>query len=138
MSVRFLIAVVLCPLLRGQESGAPVIIDGQEVVRVYSPVGSFSASERAAEIARRIIGLAEKSFRGEIVTRPIPSEHATAVVAGPVLLMAVTEMDAESAGVPQEQLAKQYAASIQEVVATYLARHTWTKLLLSVLKSIVA
>src|SRR5689334_7340728 len=119
MPARFLFAAALCFSLWGQEGGAPVVIDGHEILRVYAPVGSFSAVERAPMIAERIVALAEKSFSGEITLRPIPSEKATGLVGDSILIMAVTESDAESAGVKQEELARQYATAIHEAIATY-------------------
>ena len=47
MPIRLLFAVALCSLLRAQEGGVPVIIDGHEVARVYSSVGSFTATQGA-------------------------------------------------------------------------------------------
>jgi len=44
--------------------------------------------------SNRIIALAEKGHTGAIETRPVPSEIATAVAAGPIIIMAVTEADA--------------------------------------------
>src|SRR6185295_15919987 len=104
MPARLLFLAVLCPILYGQESGVPVVIDGREVVRVYGSVGAFSARDRAPEIERRITTLAKKAFAGEIETRGIPSENATAVVAGGLIVMGVTDVDAQSTGVPQAEL----------------------------------
>jgi hypothetical protein len=63
----------------GQQSDAPVIIDGEEVTRVYDPVGSFSAQDCAPQIALRFVALAEKGFTGTMQARAIPSANATAV-----------------------------------------------------------
>ncbi len=79
-------------------------IDGREVARVYAPVGLFSAAERVPEIEGRIIALGEKGYAGKIETRSIPSEQSTALVAGPILIMAITQADAQSAGIPQDEL----------------------------------
>ena len=121
-----------------QETGVPVVIDGQEVVRVYGSVGSFTAQDRAPEIARRITALAEKGYTGGIEIRSIPSEHATVVVAGQVLIMGVTEADAESAGVTEEELAKRYAAAVYKAIEGYRARHSWYSLLTAIIKASVA
>jgi small-conductance mechanosensitive channel len=130
--------MALCFLLRGQESGVPVIIDGLEVVRVYGSVGSFNAGDRAPEIKRRIIALANKEFAGQITTRPIPSENATAVMAGSVIIMAATEVDAQAAGVPRDELARRYATAIQRAIENYRVRHTWTAYLWAVVKTLLA
>src|SRR3982751_2023280 len=99
-----LLVIALCLLLRAQEGGVPVVIDGQEIVRVYAPLGPVSVPERAPAIENRILILARRRFAGRVGTRPIPSEKATAVVVGPLVVMTVTELDAEAAGLPPDQL----------------------------------
>ena len=133
-----LLATTLCFLARAQEGGVPVVIDGQEIVRVYAPLGPVSVPERAPAIENRILMLARRRFSGRVGTRPIPSEKATAVVVGPLVVMTVTELDAEAAGLPPDQLAERYAANIQQAIETYRIRHTWSNLLLALLKTVVA
>lgn len=128
---------MLCSLLWGQESGAPVIIDGQEVARIYSPAGPFSAKDRVPDIERRIVALAEKGFTGSVGIRSIPAEKATAVVAGGVIVMAVTDLDAEAAGTTRDKLALQYAAAIEEAIAGYRVKHTWLRFLLALGKTLL-
>jgi small-conductance mechanosensitive channel len=125
----------LCVYARAQEGGLPVLIDGQEVARVYAPLGLFQPEHRAPAIQERILALARIRAAVRVATRQIPSEKATAVVAGPILLMTVTELDAEAAGVTHEQLAKQYAANIQQALEIYRVRHTWRSLVLAILKT---
>ncbi len=138
MRVPFLTTVILCSALWGQDDGAPVVVDGQEVARIYGSVGSFTAAERAAAIRDRITALAEKGFAGKIATRDIPSEKSTAIVAGPAILMAVTEAQAEALGTPRGELAKQYALTIQQMLEGYGVRHSWSRILLALLKTVIA
>src|SRR5262249_38771459 len=116
----------------------PVVIDGQEVLRVYGSVGHLGPADRAPEIEHRILTLAERGFSGEIVTRPVPSERTTLLVAGPLLVIGVTHGGARAAGVPQAELARRYASSISKVVETYRVRHTWHTFLIGVTKALVA
>jgi small-conductance mechanosensitive channel len=121
--------LAICAGLAAQDAGAPVIIDGQEVVRVYGPVGSFNAKDRAPAIQERIIALAKKGYSGPVEPRAIPSESATGIIAGPIVIMAVTDVDAQSAGVPRDELAVRYAEAIREVMANYQVRHSWLNML---------
>jgi small-conductance mechanosensitive channel len=138
MSVPLLVAAFLCSLLWGQDNGAPVVIDGKEILRVYGPLGSFTAKDRASAIQQRIVALAAKGFAGKIETRAIPSENATAVVAGPAAVMAVTDMDAQSAGVPRDELAGRCAAAIQKAIEGYRAQRSWMNFLLALVKTLIA
>jgi small-conductance mechanosensitive channel len=138
MLARLLCAAILCSPIFGQESGAPVVLDGKEVLRVYGPVGSFSAQERAPQIERRFVSLAETGFTGTIEARAIPSENATALVAGGMIIMAVTDVDAQAAGVPRDELARRYAGNLQKAIEAYRVRHSWLSFLTSVVKTVVA
>jgi hypothetical protein len=133
-----LLATTLCLVARAQEEGVPVVVDGQEIVRLYAPLGPVTVPERASAIEARILMLARKHVSVRVGIRPIPSETVTAVVVGPIVLMNVTQADAEEAGVPRDELAERYAANIQRAIETYRVRHTWSNLLLSLLKTLVA
>jgi small-conductance mechanosensitive channel len=138
MRVQALFAMTLCSLLFGQDNGAPVVVDGREVVRVYGPIGSFNASDRAPEIEARIVALSKRGFAGKIETRAIPSENATAVVAGPAIIMAVTDVDAQAVGIPRDELAQRYSTAIQKAIGEYHAAHSWIHILYAGAKTLVA
>jgi small-conductance mechanosensitive channel len=138
MLPRLLLSVLIGIPLLAQEAGVPVVIDGIEILRVYGSVGQFTAADRAPEIEHRIILLAEKKFSGKIGTREVPAENATAIVAGPVLVMGVTDVDAQSAGVPRQVLADRYAVVIQKAVDGYRERHTFKSFLVAVCKMLLA
>jgi small-conductance mechanosensitive channel len=138
MLVRLLFGVLFWIPLFAQEAGAPVVIDGRELLRVYASMGQFTPADRAQEIQHRIITLAEKGYTEALETRAVPSEKATAVIAGPVMVMAVTDADAEPEKVAQAVLAKRYAATIQDAIKSYRTNHTWMRLMLSVLKTLLA
>jgi small-conductance mechanosensitive channel len=138
MRVRLLLAAIFSSLLWSQDSGAPVTIDGKEVARVYGPLGSFTARDRADAIEERIIALAKRGFNTKLEIRQVPSENATAVVAGPAILMAVTDMDAQPAGVARDELARRYAAAIETEIESYRKRHSWTSFVMSIVKTLAA
>jgi small-conductance mechanosensitive channel len=133
-----LLATTLCLVARAQEDGVPVVIDGQEIVRIYGPLGPISVPERARAIEDRILMLSGKRFSARVGIRPMPLENATAVVVGALVIMTVTELDAEPAGLPSDQLAARYAVNIQQAIETYRLRHTWSNFLLALLKTAAA
>ena len=137
MGFRLIFAILLCSQAWAQDTSAPVRIDGKEVVRIYGPVGSFAAKDRAVAIEGRIIALASQGFAGKLGVRPIPSENATAVFAGPVMVMGVTEADAQTAGVARDELARRYAKAIQTAIEGYRSDHTWQRMLLSAGEAVV-
>lgn len=138
-AVRYLaFAALLCSSSWGQEQeGVPVVIDGHEVFRVYGSVGPFSAADRAGTIQERILRLAKVKFTDHLETREIPSQNATAIYAAQAIIMAVTQLDAESTGVPRQQLAQQYAIAIKKAIDGYRVRHTWNSFLLALLRTLI-
>jgi len=64
MAFRLIFAILLCIGAWAQDTSAPVLIDGKEVVRIYGPLGSFTAKDRAVAIEGRIIALAKQGFTG--------------------------------------------------------------------------
>ncbi len=136
MSARLLLAILFWLPLVAQEAGVPVIIDGREILRVYGSMGQFSAADRAEEIQHRIITLAEKGFMGPL--RTAPADKATAVFAGPAIVMNVTDADAAPENVGRAVLAQRYAVTIQHAIENYRADHTWGRLALSAVKALLA
>jgi len=135
---RLFLSVLFCIPVLAQEGGAPVVIDGIEVLRVYGSVGQFTAADRAPEIKHRIILLAEKKFSGKLETREVPAENATAIIAGAMIVMGVTDADAQSVGVPRRVLAERYAAVIQRAIDGYRERHTFKSFVVAVAKTLLA
>ena len=137
MRLWFLVFGIFCCHLWGQETDAPVVIDGKEIFRVYGTVGPFSVAERAEEIQRRITLLAEKKVSDRIAIRSMPADDATAILSGTVLIMAVTATDARATGVARDELATRYGDAIQNAIEGYRTRHTWRSFVRALSKTIV-
>lgn len=138
MVLRFALGAALCCAAWSQQRGAAVIVDGKEVLRVYQPAPPFTAKERADEIHRRIVALAEKGYTGEITTRRRPGENMTAVLAGDVAVMTLLDDDAKAAGIAQQDYAGQCAAAVQKAISEYRASHTWVNFSIAALKTAIA
>ena len=137
MRLWFLVFGIFCCHLWGQETDAPVVIDGKEIFRVYGTVGPFSVAERAEEIQRRITLLGEKKVSDRIAIRSMPADDATAILSGTVLIMAVTATDARATGIARDELATRYGDAIQNAIEGYRTRHTWRSFVRALSKTIV-
>jgi len=110
----------------------PVVIDGYDVVHVYTPIGGFPPEERATHIRERILQLANAR------ATPVESLHVeqyeawSEIRSGNELVMAVTDKDAQAAGVVRQQLVAQDVDSIRRAVLRYREQHTWKNVLLGV------
>ncbi|HTS66556.1 MAG TPA: mechanosensitive ion channel domain-containing protein [Candidatus Acidoferrales bacterium] len=138
MIAKLVFASAVCVSLWGQQGGAPVIVDGKEVLRVYEGAGPFLVQERAEEIRRHIVLLAERGVTGEITTRRRPSEKVTTLLAGEITVMNLTDGDVAASGLSRDEYVGQSVAAIQKAIVEYRARHTWLSFSLAALKTIIA
>lgn len=134
------VMLALAGLLSGQtqaEGSVPVKIDGVEIFRIYAPMGPDTAEHRAEAVERRIHGLGQKGIREKPVVRRFAELNVDTVAVGQLVLLSVSDADAEAARVPRDELAAQYAAAIEKTLATYGERHSWWAMLVSLAKSSV-
>lgn len=118
--------------------GAPIMIEGREVARVWEATPPFALQERAIEIQRRIERIADRTNAERIPITTVETGMGSVLLTGNVHLMVVTDLDAKSAGVPRLELAARYANSIQEAVLSYKRSHSLLAYLVAVGKSVGA
>jgi small-conductance mechanosensitive channel len=121
-----------------QTAGAPIEIDGRPVLLIYSSVAGISPEERAANIEKRILGIAR---RDAIAVESIRAEDHiawTEITVGNDVIMGITESDAKAAGRPRGQMGAEYAEVIRRTVTTYRREHTWRALLRGIVSSLIA
>ena len=97
--------------------GAPVVVNGQELFRLQTRVGSITATERAALVADHISRLANNPFTGELTVTVVDTENTTDIVIGDQVLVSVSDADAVAEGRERQELAQEWAALIQTAVA---------------------
>jgi small-conductance mechanosensitive channel len=86
-------------------AAAPVILRGDTVLLVSEPSGAFTPTERAEAIAGRLLRLSRVRVDSLALTE---SDVATDIVAGEVVLMSVSERDAQAVGLDRATLARAY------------------------------
>ncbi|CUS04488.2 MscS Mechanosensitive ion channel [Candidatus Promineifilum breve] len=99
------------------QEGAPVIVNGQELFRLKTRVGSITATERAALVSDHISQLANNPFSGEIIVTVRDVEGATDIMVGEKVLVSVSDADAAAEGRARQELAQEWAAIIQTAIA---------------------
>jgi hypothetical protein len=118
-------------------SQAPVVVDGRTLFYVQERELSFSPADRASAINSRI----ERLYRNaaidpdSIVTEE--SDESTDIVAGDLIIMSVTNLDAVAAGRGRQELAADYAARIRSVVTELRKRFGWRSILLASLYTLI-
>ena len=105
----------------GNTTGAMVRLDKQLLFPIQTRVGPISAVERAQVITKRLEKLAQDGAVAmdslEVKTAP----ELTEIVANDMVLVTLTEGDAQAAGKSRSQLAKDYLQTIKGAVRRYRA-----------------
>ncbi len=115
-----------------------VEVEGHPVLTVYEPIGTLTPSGRAEVIGARILRVAQDSGISPDAIHLQARDSWTEVVAGSLLVMAVTEGDAKAAGKSRDELAQEDLANVRQAVVTYRQEHSWRMLFEGVGKAAVA
>ena len=99
------------------EEGAPVVVNGQELFRLKTRIGSITATERAALVSDHISRLANNPFTGEVEISVVDLEGMTDIVVGEEVLVTVSDADARAEARERNELAQEWAAAIQLAIA---------------------
>lgn len=93
-----------------------VMLDGKPLFTVQEKILSLTPEDRASLISARLARLARNPlFKADTITT-VEGETTTDITAGDIIIMTVTEKDAEVAGKPRSDLAREYAATIRAAV----------------------
>ncbi len=118
---------------------AAVQLEGKTIFFVQERVYAFSPEERARAISEKLDRLARDPFwRADKITVASEGDSTTEVVAGDVVIMAITERDALAAGKPRTELAEIYAQSIREAIAAAQQEYGLRNILLGIFYTLLA
>lgn len=100
-----------------QPIGAPVIFADETLFVLYDKIGSFTPQERARAIAERLAQLAKDPFTRIYPVTAVDQEMTSELLYDKVVVMTVTDRDAQPTGKSRSETAKAYAQKIQGVLA---------------------
>lgn len=109
-------------------TGAPVILSGRTLFYIYAPSTIYSAEQRAAIIAERLVPLLKKIEDKDIRVRY--ENNVAVLMRGKLTLMTVTPQDAEAAQISLSQLSEYYAQQLTEGIARAQLKHNMGTLIL--------
>lgn len=132
-------AVVTAPApdLAGAPIGYPVKLKDRTLFSVHERIFSFSAEERAKSISERIRKLyIDPSFSDGLHVEDM--ETITEIAAGDLVIMALTDQDAEATGQTRQALAEQYAQTIRTTITELQAEYSKKSLIYASLWTLLA
>ncbi|NJN36122.1 MAG: hypothetical protein HC794_02525 [Nitrospiraceae bacterium] len=108
-----------------QPTGAPVIFSDETLLVLYDKVGPFTPEERALAVTERLARLAKDPFAkiypvtavDHGTTSELVYGEASEIVYGEMVVMTITDRDAEPTGMSRFETAKAYAEKIQAALA---------------------
>jgi len=119
-------------------AGVPVVFSGETLFLVYGKIGPFTPEGRAKAITERLAKLSKDlSVRIDSIT-VVDNPTGTDIFAGDVIIMTVTDADAEVAGRTRQELAKEYAPKIQNAIEKVRRKYSLKSILLGVLFELIA
>jgi small-conductance mechanosensitive channel len=97
--------------------GAPVVFADETLFVVYDKIGPFTPQERARAIAERLAQLVKDPFTRIYPVTGVERETTSDLVYGDMVVMTVTDRDAQPTGKTRQVVATDYAAKIQAALA---------------------
>ena len=98
------------------EKGVSVIFEDKSLFRIYSPLGPFSAQERAKAIAVRLENIKKLKTFKESDLQIIKSEFTTDIVFNSEIIMSITSKDSIEAEKDVKEMANDYYAIIKDTL----------------------
>jgi small-conductance mechanosensitive channel len=97
--------------------GAPVVFAEETLFTIYDTLGPFSPQERAQAIVERLARLTKDPFTRIYPITAVDRDTMSELLYGDLVVMAVTDRDAQPLGKPRYEVAKDYAGKIHAVLA---------------------
>ena len=116
---------------------APVVVDGDLLFRVRG-IEALPAADRAAGIAGRIAALAADRSLSPDSLRVVETGTLTNIMAGPVVVVALSDPDASLEGIARPLLAEIAVNRIRRAILEWRDARTSARLMAGLLESLVA
>lgn len=99
--------------LPAQPAGAPVTFAETTLFELYDHLGPFTPQDRARAVSERLTHLAKAPFTRIDTITTVDRDTASELVYGDMVVMTVTDRDAQPTGKSRQDLAKEYAQATQ-------------------------
>lgn len=123
------------PPVMSQESapagtGAPVMFENETLLVIYDRLGPFTPHERAQGVMDRLTRLANDPLAGNHPIVATHQEQTSELVHGEMVVMTITDRDAQPTGVGRQELAQRYADKLQSTLNRSREQLTFRALLI--------
>ena len=108
--------------LRASTPGIPVVLFKDTVFYIYSRLGPFSPSDRAASVSNKVEMLVNSNQYQSEQLKVLAGEESFDVVHDNLILFSITERDAFWADQTEEEVATQHLEAVKQSIAAYQIR----------------
>jgi small-conductance mechanosensitive channel len=112
------------PQLNLENPGYPVTVEGQEVLRIYEGIGSFTAQDRSQAASERFEKLIYAPAADLANIAAGDSAYGTAITLGDNVLLVVTDDDARHFHMSRQVLANLFARRIRDAISEARLQHS--------------
>lgn len=106
----------ISPLPPPRPEGAPVVFGEEQLFEIYDKLGPFTPQDRAQAVRDRITRLAGDPFTKVYPVIAVDRETSSELVYGDMVVMTITDRDAQPTGMSRQDLAQSYANLIQRTI----------------------
>jgi small-conductance mechanosensitive channel len=125
-----------------QTTSSPVVLEDTPLFVLHTKLGSLSAQERAQRTSQNLREFADNQALSlnelEMYTGDKDGIPLTAISAGSVSLISISDADAQLAGKPRSELGQEYFQTIKQAVSSYRQERSLQYLLRAALWSAIA
>lgn len=108
-----------------QSNGAPVIFEEETLLSLYDTIGPFTPAERARAVTERLARLSKDASAHAQPIVASDRESTSELIHGDTILMTITDRDAQPTGKARQDLAKEYAQTVQAAVHRVREQMSW-------------
>ncbi|OGI19403.1 MAG: hypothetical protein A2287_06340 [Candidatus Melainabacteria bacterium RIFOXYA12_FULL_32_12] len=117
---------------------APVIFKGQTLFHIKARIGSLTPETRASDISHRLEKLYKDPFNRLNSITIQNAEKSTDILAGNVIIMSITDIDAEATGISRPDLTRAYIKRLQIAVDQPENSSFWKNMLFDIFFTVLA
>lgn len=127
--------ILLCSFMPAVFCAAPpaqradVVFNGEKLFTIFTNLGPLSAEDRARAVEERLMRIAQHSGADVRKADIVPRSGATDLFVGGVLVTTVSDADAVAVGRGREELAREEAGRIRDVIEQYRTERSMRYLL---------
>lgn len=115
-----------------------VVLEGKPLLTIKAKTHSFSPVDRAKTISERLAKLVKDPLFHVDSIKVIDGENTSDIVTGDLILMSVSEVDAQAEGKARLVLAEEFAVRIRSAVDTYNREYSMQTILFGALYTLLA